>query len=289
MLINRLYGTPFNPKDHTMTCHKRRPLIGPLMPALIAALMASAGPVASQPTLDPAASQRLDSLQQSPGSAGALVYRGAVWAPKTPSAAPLFHYERRVGNSAAGRSSAHLTYDTEGRVIIAEQAEFSPDYALRRLAVVNQQQGFSGSVLVSVDGRQLDYQLLQNGQTSSASETVSDPVVAGPTLHGFVLQHWVALAGGQTLAVRMIVLTEKTTYGFNIRALPAAEGRSSFLISPNSLLVRWMVAPLTVSFDSASRALLRYEGRVPPMQTVAGALKPLDARVDYTMAVASYQ
>ena len=50
-----------------------------------------------------------------------------------------------------------------------------------------------------------------------------------------------------------------------------------------------LVAPLTVSFDTTSRNVIRYEGRVPPLQPVAGKLQPLDARVDYTMAVAAYR
>ena len=262
-----------------------------LAAGLLSALGAALGAItlASPPGLDPAAELHLESLQQSPDAAGSLVYQGAVWASKTPGAAPLFHYVRRVGRSDAGLTSVHLTHDPAGRLLIAEQAESNPAYALRRFAVANRQQGFSGSVVLSADGRRLDYQLLRNGQRSSASETVNDPVVAGPTLHGYVLQHWDALSSGKTLPVRLIVMTEKTTYGFDIQALPQADGRSSFSITPSSLLVRLAVAPLIVSFDSASRALLRYDGRVPPMQGLAGALQPLDARVDYTMVAAHYQ
>ena len=93
-----------------------------------------------------------------------------------------------------------------------------------------------------------------------------------------------------TLSVRMIVMSEKRTYGFRIRRLPPADGRTSFTITPTNWLVRLALAPLTVTFDSATRSVVRYEGRVPPMQAQAdGALKALDATVDYTMAAPAYR
>jgi len=89
--------------------------------------------------------------------------------------------------------------------------------------------------------------------------------------------------------VRMIVMTKRETYGFEIRRQSQANGRTSFSITPSSLIVRMLVAPLTVTFDSATRNVVRYEGRVPPMQLVNGKLEALDARVEYTMNVAVYR
>ena len=54
-------------------------------------------------------------------------------------------------------------------------------------------------------------------------------------------------------------------------------------------MIRLFVAPLTVVFNSTTRNVVRYEGRVPPMLQVDGKLKALDARVDYTMHAASYR
>ena len=67
---------------------------------------------------------------------------------------------------------------------------------------------------------------------------------------------------------------------------------------PNAQLVRTVasdlaqrlaVAPLSVSFDTATKHVLRYEGRVPPMQPVAGKLRELDARVDYDLHAPVYR
>lgn len=51
--------------------------------------------------------------------------------------------------------------------------------------------------------------------------------------------------------------------------------------------MRLAIAPLTVTFDDATRNVVHYEGRVPPMREVKGKLEAFDARVDYTTAAAS--
>jgi len=114
-------------------------------------------------------------------------------------------------------------------------------------------------------------------------------VLAGPSLHGFILAHWDALAAGKDLPVRMIVMAKKETCGFTIRQSAQRDGRTGFSVTPSSLLVRLAVAPLRVEFDSNTRRLLRYEGRVPPRQNVGGKLEDLDARVEYTMVMANYR
>jgi hypothetical protein len=251
------------------------------------ALLIATATLHAQP--DAAGRARLETLGQTPEVAGAAIYQGAVFSQTAGTGKPLFNYERRAGTHVGGLSASHITRDPSGTVIIAEEARFTTAYALQRFDASNLQAGFTGSVEVSKDGTHLEYSLSQNGKLSKAAEDVSDPVVTGPTLHGFVLQHWDALAGGQPIAVRMIVLAEKTSYGFVVRKHAAADGVTAFSITPASALVRMFIAPMKVSFDTASRALLRYEGRVPPMQAEGGKLKSLDARVEYTMQVPVYR
>jgi hypothetical protein len=64
--------------------------------------------------------------------------------------------------------------------------------------------------------------------------------------------------------------------------------RRSFSVTPSRWLVRLAIAPLAVTFDSATRSVVRYEGRVPPMRDDGGRLRTLDARVEYVMAAAAY-
>lgn len=255
--------------------------------AVWTALVAAVG--SSHAQLDAAGTAHLASLRQRPETAGTLIYRGTVLAQNAAAAAPLFTYERRVGSSADGLSSAHITRAPGGAVIIAEQAQLNPAYALQRFDATNDQLGYSGSVVLSQGGRHLEYRLNENGKLSTASEEVTDPVVAGPSLHGFILQHWDTLAQGSTIPVRMIVIARKTTFGFDIRQLAQGDGRTAFSVTPSNLLLRLALAPLTVTFDSTTRNVLRYEGRVPPMQLQDGKLRALDARVDYAMQVPVYR
>lgn len=259
----------------------------PLATALAALLMSASG--LSHAQLDAAGNAQLAQQRQSPGSAGILIYRGTTFSLKAPTAEPLFRYERRVGTTPHGLSASHATSDPKGELLIVEKAEYNPGYELQRFEVANNQGGFSGSVLVSADGHQLQYNLNDNGKISTSKEDVSEPVVTGPSMFGFILKNWDSLKAGNTIPVRMVVLREKTTYGFDVRFEQEANGRTSFSIVPSSFIVRLAIAPLRVVFDSTSRNARRFEGRVPPMESVAGKFRDLDARVDYTMVASSYR
>lgn len=237
----------------------------------------------------PAAFAQLQALQASPESAGTLVYRGDTFAQRPPPGTPLYRYERRVMAAPTGWTASHITSDPAGRVIIVESALVSPQYETQRFEAVNQQSGFTGSVRISNGGRHLEYELNDHGKVSTASEDVSDPVVCGPSLFGFILKNWDPLVAGTALPVRMLVLKEKTTYGFELKFDKLANGQASFTVTPSSLVVRMAVAPLRVVFDASSKTPVRYEGRVPPMENVSGKLKDLDARVEYAPMSAAYR
>lgn len=218
------------------------------------------------------------------------IYEGRVFVPSAASdAQPVFTYERRVTATDDGLIASHLTHDASGTTIIEESAQMTPAYALRRFDADNRQQDFRGAATVSADGRRIDFSLLREGHWSYASETVNSPVVAGPSLHGFMLQHWDRLAAGDTVPVRMIVMAKKTTYGFRIRLHSRSDERTAFSVTPTNWLVRLAVAPLAVAFDNATRQVLRYDGRVPPQLVEGGRARKFDARVEYTMKAPAYR
>jgi hypothetical protein len=265
-------------------------LFGALGAATLAALVGAASHAGTGRTsLDAAGAAHLEALRRSPEAAGALVYRGTVAPLDEPQTPALFSYERRVSDSADGLSASHITQDREGKVIIVERAHVAPDYSLQAFDAVNAQLGISGSVRLSRDGKRVEYELLDNGKTSHAVEEVTHPVVSGPSLHGFIRHRWHELAAGKTIDVNMLVLAKKQTYGFEIRMAPAPAGQTAFRIAPSHWLTRLAIAPLTVVFDSATKNVLRYEGRVPPLRDDGGKLATLDARVDYTLHAAQYR
>lgn len=246
----------------------------------------------SHAELDATAAARLAALRQSPESAGALVYRGETFAQDSSAAGPLFRYERRVSSMEGGLTASHLTRDAHGELVIVESAQTTTDHELQRFEVVNRQahagySGYSGAVTVSEQGQHLAYLLVENGKTSTASERVAAPVVTGPSLYGFIVKRWDELMAGNAVQVRMLVLKEKTTYGFDIRLDAQTDRHTSFKLTPSSFLIRLAVAPLRVVYDSTTRNVVRYEGRVPPMVLVGDTLRDLDARVEYTPVAAS--
>lgn len=232
---------------------------------------------------------KLEALQAAPDSAGILVYRGATFAQRITAGNPLYRYERRVLAAPTGLNVSHITSDPTGRVIIVESATLTTQYEIRRFEVTHQQAGFTGSVEVSQGGRHLAYELNDNGKVTKAIEEVSDTVVSGPSMFGFILQNWNRLKEGDSLPVRMLVLKEKTTYGFDVKYEKQVNGHASFTIIPSSFLVRIAIAPLRLVFDTTTKAPVRYEGRVPPMENVAGKLKDLDAWVEYTNEGPAYR
>jgi hypothetical protein len=253
----------------------------------LAALMVGATPVFADLNTD--SSAKLAELRSTPALAGALIYRGTVSALKSLTAETLYTYERRATKNAEGSLATHLTSDPQGNVVIVEAAQASPTYDLQRFEVINQQLGYSGSVVVSANGHRLDYYLNDNGKISSASEEISDPAVSGPQMFGLIQKNWPLLSAGKTLPVRMIVLKNKTTYGFDIRLEKEVNGQATFSVIPSSFLIRLAIAPMRVVFDVQSSTVVRYEGRVPPMEAVVGKLKDLDARVDYQSVESSYR
>ena len=252
--------------------------------ALVTALVACG---TSTPVLDQAGAARLGALREAPASAGALVYEGAVFPLRTNDAPQLFTYGRRIQPVVGGFTASHITRDRNGDVVVLESARFSPAYEVTRFEAIHREAGYSGSVVIT-DGRHLAYELNQGGRTRTAIEQVDDPVVTGPSLHGFILKHWDDLATGGSLRVRMVVLSKMETYGFAIERAEEVGGVTAFSIRPTSPLVRLVVDPLRVEFDSSSRNVVRYVGRVPPMQRMDGKLSALDARVDYTMHARAY-
>lgn len=250
-------------------------------------LVASAAVSHSQGS--PTSFSRLAVLQTAPESAGALVYRGSTFAQRTPAGEALYRYERRVQAMPAGLNASHITTDPVGRVIIVESAVLSSQNEIQRFEAVNQQAGFAGFVQLGNNGRRLEYELNDNGKVTKAFEDVSDPVVCGPSMFGFILKNWEPLREGASLPIRMLVLKDKTTYGFDVKYEKQVNGQASFTITPNSFLIRMAVAPLRVVFDAATKTPVRYEGRVPPMDNISGKLKDLDARVEYTNVAPAYR
>jgi hypothetical protein len=241
--------------------------------------MAKVQAQATASTPPPLQQARLNALQADPALAGHRVYRADVFPLGTNGAHPLFSYARHVQVNGTDLVASHLTYLPDGELIIEERVTSSTGYAFRRFDVANKQTGLFGSVTLEGTTRELQFERPDTNQPRI--EPVSAPVVAGPNLHGHILQHWDALVDGARLPVRLVVLARMETLGFTVHRLASRAGATAFQITPSHLLMRLVIAPLRVVFDDLTRRVVRYEGRVPPLQRVGTRLVDLDAAVHY--------
>jgi hypothetical protein len=229
--------------------------------------------------LPPHAKAHLDALQAHPELAGERIYQGQVFPHGKAGATPLFLYARHVQSAGSRLVASHLTYLPTGELIIEERVTSSPTYVFQRLDVVNRQTGLSGSVALDADQGQLSFESPDTARPKK--EHVSAAVVAGPNLHGHILQFWDALTTGTRLPVRMVVLARMETLGFAIHRVESQAGTTAFQITPSHFLMRLLVSPLRAVFDNRTRRVVRYEGRVPPKRGTNTGLVDLDATVDY--------
>jgi hypothetical protein len=237
--------------------------------------------------LAPQARRTIDAVQQLPASAGAQVYEGQVFA-LDGRPMPLFHYERRVRATDDGLVSTHVTYDPSRMVVVIQSASHTPGYDLVRADLLHGQSGVSG--FVEVSERAVAFTLNEGGHATTAREELTDPVVAGPTMFGYILAHWDDLMGGATLPIRFAVIERRETIGFILDKVDSATpGRTVIRMKPSNLLIRMAIAPTFFEFDTATRKILEYTGRVPPLEAVEGRLRTLDARVAYRFTAADFR
>ena len=172
-------------------------------------------------------------------------------------------------------------------MVVTQVAEHDARYALRRANLIQRQSGLAGSV--EVDGDQLRFTLRKDGKTSTATETVGAPLVAGPTMFGFIVHHWDDLAAGRTVPLRFAVLENNRSIGFVLERVAQDSDRLTIRMTASNWLVRRFVAPTFFYFDASTRKVLGYDGRVPPLERVNDELRSLDARVRYTHYAATFR
>lgn len=248
------------------------------------ALSACSGP--RPRPLAAAARAQLDAIEQRPGEAGEQIYEGRVFG-LDGHTAPLFAYERRVRQEKGLVTSTHITHDPSGAVVVVQSASHTPTYDLRRADLLHGQSGVTASVEIA-DGH-ATYTMDDGARTTTAREAVADPVVAGPTMFGFILAHWEALTSGTAIPIRFAVLERGESLRFMLERVDGPQGRTVIRMTPSNPLVRLAVSPTYFHFDTRSRQILEYTGRVPPFEQRGDRLTTLDARVAYQFVATSFR
>jgi len=229
----------------------------------------------------------LAAIQRAPDRSGERIYEGRVFSRDSTRTAPLYWYDRRVRAAGDQLISTHITRDSAGSVVVTQAAEHDANYALHRANLIQRQSGLAGSV--EVVGKELRFTLVKDGRVSTATESADAPLIAGPTTFGFIVTRWDALQRGEAVPVRFAVLEMNKSIGFVLERVGEDGGRTTIRMSASSWLVRRFLAPTYFYFDSASRKVVGYDGRVPPLEQVGDELRTLDARVRYTHVAASFR
>jgi hypothetical protein len=154
----------------------------------------------------------------------------------------------------AGLVSTHLTYAPSGTVVVIQSAAHTSAYDLVRADLIHGQTGVSGS-MTRLSNR-LTFTLNESGRVSTASENVSDPVVAGPTVFGYILAHWDELTGGAVLPIRFAVIERGETLGFTLDKVDSTPGVTTIRMKPSSLVIWLAVPPTYFQFDANTRKIL---------------------------------
>ena len=252
---------------------------------VLAGVLAACGSITPRPLPSPQL-ERLNAIQDRPSSTGDQIYEGRVYAlDGRPD--PLFRYERRVRQAGVAVTSTHITHDLTGAVVVVQSAVHSPAYELQRADMIHRQTGSSASVAVA--NGEATYTLHDGVRETTTHERVGDPVVAGPTMFGYILAHWDELTRGTSLPIRFAVLERGESLGFVLDQVEAPEGCTIIRMKPTNALVRLAVAPTYFQFDAKSRQILEYTGRVPPLERIKDRLATLDARVTYSFVAPAFR
>ena len=206
---------------------------------------------------------------------GTAIYDGAV---HTADGRRAFEYTRSSRQDGDQRVSVHRSRDAEsGREVTLQSATHTEAYALARAVEHHHQLGIRSEVVV--DGDRIAMTTVRNGRIRTTRRSLSAPAVVGPTLFGFVLDHWDELERGNSVRIRFVVPERRRTYAFDLRLTEQNDETTTISMRARSALVRGAVPTMHMVFATASREVLRYEGRIPPRLNG----KPVDAQVEYTM------
>lgn len=224
-------------------------------------------------------------------SQGQSIYFGDVYplsSSRDAATDATFVYERRVEDRDGSLRSTHLTRDpSSGEIVLAESAVHSGSYGLKEYTLWGNQLGQSGSI--RVEGDKVHFRIAEGTKERTHVETQRGPVVVGPTLVGYIVQHLAELRSNRSFLVRFAVLERLETIGFEISSVAASAGQTRVKMKPSSFVIGLIVDPLYFTFDAATEKLIRLEGRVPPRQRRGDRLYDFDARVEYRFVADSYR
>lgn len=216
----------------------------------------------------------LSKVSTDAGSYGELINQGTIFPLKGDRAKPLYFFERRVRNEGAEILSTSYTHDGQKPVLV-ETAIHDANYKVREFTENQFQLGTVGKM--TVDGNKVHFYSVAGGKEKHAEETAASlPIVAGPTLYGFIMNNWATLMAGKTIPFRYCVIHRMETVGFEFKKVDSGPDQVRIQMKPTSYVISLLVDPIHFTF-STDKSLLFLEGRVPPKIKKGNGWADLDA------------
>jgi len=189
----------------------------------------------------------------------------------------MFRYTRDSRVQGDSWTSVHTSRTVQdGQLVVTQAAEHDASYNLHRYIQDHQQLGIRSEVVA--DGTDtLVYTSHEGGRVRRRTEHLSAPAVTGPTLFGFVAAHWGRLSSGEKMPVQFVVAERRRSYRFTLKLAETRDEHTVITMRASSPVLRLSIPPMRMTFDSETRAIVRYEGRIPPRWEG----RPVDARVEY--------
>jgi hypothetical protein len=210
---------------------------------------------------------------------------------------PLFNF-RRVAIRTNATLEVHRTFTyPDGKPAARERVGYEGDalvlYELHELQI-----GASGSVRIrraqqdpSKDIIEFEYRKQAAGPPKVRTEPLRDNTLVADMVGPFLASHWDALARGEKVKCRFIVIPRAETVGFEFLkdSETTQDGREALVVrmAASSLFAAALVEPLLFTVAEAPpHRVLQYVGRTTPKIQERGKWKDLDALTVFDWATA---
>jgi hypothetical protein len=97
----------------------------------------------------------------------------------------------------------------------------------------------------------------------------------------FVQKNWEALSQGKDQKISLGVWHRQEAITFMLSKEEGAEGEMVVKMNPSSMFIRAVVDPIYFHFDTKTKELSKYRGRITPKQDRGGKLYDFDGTVTY--------
>lgn len=183
-----------------------------------------------------------------------------LMAQSAPDGPVVFKFKRsdEVVGDLRTITSAYTT--PEGEPVITERAVLKGGHLLEA-SFVQRQINEDGKVWVEDGKTRFEYHKL--GKTVTDSEKLRDNLVVPLTIPDFIFDHWDELLADKPIDLRIALVERQETVGIHLEKIRDNPTEITFLLSANSVFVALFAPTVEVTYDRATRRMLKTTSPVP--------------------------